>query len=124
MITMTYFRARDSEGQVLTARDMDEMATRTGHAGDEYTSWSLYQVDDSGESYAGYMIAGHFVSLEEIADHEAEEAADEAMERAAEAGLDELLADPEMAAEADRILAGEGGTILGIPFGPREERGE
>jgi hypothetical protein len=124
MITMTYFRARDSEGQVLTARDMDEMATRTGHAGDEYTSWSLYQVDDSGESYAGYMIAGHFVSLEEIADHEAEEAADEVMERAAEADLDELLADPEMAAEADRILAGEDGTILGIPFGPREERGE
>jgi hypothetical protein len=46
------------------------------------------------------------------------------MERAAEAGLDELLAGPEVAAEADRILAGEGGTILGIPFGPHEERGE
>ncbi len=30
----------------------------------------------------------------------------------------------EVAAEADRILAGEGRTILGIPFGPREERGE
>jgi hypothetical protein len=40
--------------------------------------------------------------------------------------LDELLADPDVTAEAGRILAGEGGTILGIPFGPRSdsERGE
>ena len=44
-----------------------------------------------------------------------------------EPDLDELLADPEVAAEADRILAGEGGTILGIPFAPSKpesERGE
>jgi hypothetical protein len=41
-----------------------------------------------------------------------------------EADLADLLADPEVAAEADRILAGEGRTILGIPFAPREERGE
>ena len=41
--------------------------------------------------------------------------------------LDELLADPDVAAEADRILAGEGRTILGIPFPPSKretERGE
>ena len=40
--------------------------------------------------------------------------------------VDELLADPEVAAEADRILAGEGGEILGIPFAPKREteRGE
>jgi hypothetical protein len=41
--------------------------------------------------------------------------------------VDELLADPQVAAEADQILAGEGGTILGIPFAPSKpesERGE
>src|SRR5258708_34835729 len=97
---------------------MGEMATRAGPAGDEYTSRSLYQVDDSGESSAGYLLAGHFASLEEIADHEAAEAADEAMERAAEADLDELLAGPEIDAETDWTLAGEGGTVHGIPLRP------
>lgn len=41
--------------------------------------------------------------------------------------VDELLADPEMSAEADRVLAGEDETILGIPFAPSKretERGE
>src|SRR5258708_24803883 len=41
--------------------------------------------------------------------------------------VDELLADHEVPAEADRILAGEDGTILGIPFAPSKretERGE
>src|SRR5262249_36315544 len=36
--------------------------------------------------------------------------------RQTEPGLEELEADPEIMAEASRILAGEGGTILGIPF--------
>lgn len=36
--------------------------------------------------------------------------------------LDELLSKAEVADEADKILRGDGGTILGIPFGPRQQR--
>ncbi len=103
------------------------------------------------KTYLGYMIDRQFVSLDEI---DAERHADEPgrpgrdpedhyadnqgrpydrpgwyvseYERDHEPDLDELLGDPEVAAEADRILAGEGGTILGIPFAPKRdtERGE
>ena len=48
----------------------------------------------------------------------------ETLARQAEPSLDDLEADPEVVAVADKILRGEGGAILGIPFGPREEHGE
>ncbi len=65
--------ARDSDGQVILGRDVADLAQRTAHAGTEYTAWSVYDVAHTAagtepqKTYVGYMIAGAFKSLDEIA---------------------------------------------------------
>ena len=46
----------------------------------------------------------------------------EVLTRQAEPSLEDLETDPEVMAEGDKILGGE--AVLGIPLGPREERGQ
>ncbi len=151
---MAVLEARDSEGQVIYGASMDQLAEQTRNAGTEYTSWSVFDVAHTAagtepeKTYLRYMIDRQFVSLAEIdaeqqADHHDQAAEDHYVDNQGrpyvrpgwyvpdyerdEPDLDELLADPEVAAEADRILAGDGGTILGIPFAPSKpetERGE
>ena len=116
---MTVLEARDSEGQVIYGASMDELAERTRNAGTEYTSWTVYDVAHTAagtepeKTYLGYMIDRQFISLDKI---DAERDADH------EPDLDELLADPEVAAEADRIVAGGARDDPRDPVRPVEAR--
>jgi len=70
---MAVLEARDSEGQIIYGADVAELAERTRNAGNEYTSWSVYEVEHTAagtepqKTYLGYMIDRQFVSLDEVA---------------------------------------------------------
>lgn len=124
---------------------MDELAERTRNAGDQYTSWTVYEVAPTAagtepeKTYVGYMIDRQFVSLDEIdaerqAEHE-DQAVDPDYDRPAFVEMNaepphppRTLADYECVAGEDHYVDNQG-----RPYDPpawyvsdyeRTERGE